>query len=281
MSIPNEAKPEVKALGQTKDLAARVLSTLIALPITPQDVFLKVFMISLFAKALKSYQAIETLWLRGFPEDALILSRSLFETMIQTLYVARQPEVSVQQVILSWKTEALGARIAFDQNDVQGALLSLTDEEKGVEALAKLKRRVVFRIACPQAPQEKVDWLNRELDAISREVEFSPTGWWGHNIRWLAEQVGFSEFYRTFYLLLSHLAHSHPVSLEFYRRECSSGIEFLAWPDVQHAEQNFGFIPALATRLLLNAAEALDKAFGLNMKKDIDEVKAVLTELAN
>jgi len=58
---------------------------------TVETLWPRVFSLSLFAKGYETYQAVQHLWSAGFIEDALALSRTLFEIELILKRIAAKP----------------------------------------------------------------------------------------------------------------------------------------------------------------------------------------------
>lgn len=54
-------------------------------------------MFFLFAKAYKSYQAVELLWNKGFTEDAYALARGIYELSLEATYMSNDAETRSKQ----------------------------------------------------------------------------------------------------------------------------------------------------------------------------------------
>ncbi|MEE8484540.1 MAG: DUF5677 domain-containing protein [Nitrospinota bacterium] len=77
----------------TVDLSEKIVRKLDSLEITQDEDFLfKNAMLFFFCKAYKSYQAIYLLWEKGFEEDAIALTRTLFELTLQSHYMKSAPK---------------------------------------------------------------------------------------------------------------------------------------------------------------------------------------------
>jgi hypothetical protein len=251
-------------------------------PSNPEDANFTAFMLSLFTKAYKSYQAAQKLWELGFPEDALMLSRTIFEILLHAKHMMQDPKSTTKRMVDAWEQEALIEEIQSKGQHVQTAMENLLGNQ-GLKGLLAVKKRIGLTISyltTDRVMAAKVAKLKQDLEDFTHDVDPYKEGWWGTGLKRLARELDALHFYNTFYRTESNLIHSHPIALtDFYQRECPDGsIEFLSEPDPQRAATDFGFVPWVTALCLIDVVDALNEAFGLGMTAEIAEIRQTMKD---
>ena len=57
-----------------------------------QSLFFQIIILFFFSKAFKTFQAVEVLWQKGFSQDSLMLTRTIFELSCQARFLAKDPK---------------------------------------------------------------------------------------------------------------------------------------------------------------------------------------------
>lgn len=145
-------------------------------------------------KAVKSYRAIQLLCSAGFFQDAAVLSRTLFEIFLQVSYMAGNP---VERAALFVKHVLVEKYFLY---------LKL---KKYPDLVSDIEKR--------EGDLEKLTVQFKELE----EQYNRGKGWWGKELRWLAENMESDDNqaeknYLRLYPLYSDLVHSTSSAVKYY-----------------------------------------------------------------
>jgi hypothetical protein len=149
------------------------------------------------AKAFKTYLAINLLVEHKYHQDAAILARTIFEVLLQTLYVTGSAE----------RGELF---LKHDPVDRYYYYMKLAKHPDLVEG-------IVNRAAELEALKGQFDEF--EADYVKNK------GWWGSDLRSLAENLGSEKDYLRVYPLYSTLVHSTSTSVKHYVQEIDHRLE--------------------------------------------------------
>ncbi len=211
---------------------------------TEADKFLQ-SMVALFffAKSYKSYQAARSLWRDGFPEDALALTRSLFEANLQAHYIARDPEQRVPQFM------------EFDPVERYRQYLKL--KQCGANEYVALVE---------QRPDE-LRALKEKHDKY--ELRYPGQNWWGKSIRWLAEELGQNQLvkYYSLYWYQSAQVHSGLLAMNDYLKDSGDGLLAEWLPTAERGA--LGAIEACGAMLAI--VDCANELMSLNLSKKIND----------
>jgi len=143
------------------DSARKVIDETKSIRAPDRDQFLyRASMFFFLCKAFKTYQALSLVWREGFPEDALVLSRTIFELVLQARYMKQDP-----------KPRAL----LFIQHDFVARY----------RCYEKLKKIGIQRMKDKEAIA-----LREHHDKYVHNYKHNKSHWWGNSISWLAHQLG-------------------------------------------------------------------------------------------
>lgn len=143
------------------------------------------------AKAFKTYRAINLLVEHRYYQDAAILARTIFEILLQALYVSGAAE----------RGELF---LKHDPVDRYYFYLKLSKYPDLVEG-------IVNRAA-------ELEMLKGQFDQLESDY-VKNKGWWGSDLRSLAEGLGGEKDYLRVYPLYSTLVHSTSASVKHYVQE--------------------------------------------------------------
>jgi hypothetical protein len=143
---------------------------------------------------IKSYRAILLLCSAGFYQDAAVLSRTVFEIFLQVSYMAGNP---IERAPLFLKHVLVEKYFLY---------LKL---KKYPDLVSDIEKR--------EADLEKLTAQFKELE----DQYHKGKGWWGHDLRWLAERVESDDNqaeknYLLLYPLYSDLVHSTSSAQKYY-----------------------------------------------------------------
>jgi hypothetical protein len=161
---------------------------------------------TLLAKAAKTHEAILLLATNGYGEDAIILTRSLFNLAVVISWIFKGP------------SQRLDAYAAYD-----------------VVSKAKLGRKIVASQSTATIIPEvyelyqnrRSEWEDGERDFKDQYYSKRP-GWSGKSIEEMANEVGLGGTYATFYTLASDIEHSNPASISNYLHDQPDGSKYVS-----------------------------------------------------
>jgi len=231
------------------ELAGKVMTRAKILDASGEEEYLyKSAMLFFFSKAYKSYQAVRTLWGSGFPEDASILARTIFELGLQSRYMKEDPVPR--------------ARLFFEHDPVMRYELYLE--------LKKLSDTSFIQTI----EDRKSELSELEKDHKRFKVNYEPgKGWWGKSIKQVAKSFGrtMEAQYVGAYWEESSLVHSNVVTVKEYMSHEHDGITLMCNPAVSDDVS----IPAIATVHFLSVLSDFAEALDLNLQ---DEISKAFTE---
>jgi hypothetical protein len=184
------------------------------------------------AKAFKTYRAINVLVEHQYHQDAAVLARTIHEILLQILYV-------------SGAVERGELFLKHDPVDRYYLYLKLSKYPDLVEGIAN-------RVAELEKLKDQFD----ELESDYRKNK----GWWGSDLRSLAESLGSEKAYLRVYPLYSALVHSTSTSVKHYVQEIDHRLELDIGPS-ELGRSLAGF--EIATSLVLLVAHATAAAWDL------------------
>jgi hypothetical protein len=202
-----------------------------------------------FVKAAKTYDALLLLWREGYWQDAVALSRTLFEIVLQSKYLSGDPAARAELfVIHDQRARRKMLKKADDYNDP-----SDTDISDLIKSLRP-------------TPAALESWRN----------------WWGkdQNIRDLAKSVGLEELYDGAYGLQSVLIHSAPPGTSFYLFGTGDTIrvDWKANPVAPEKEEMAETFIASASTYIMDIVDVLGTIYGFDYKKDLEEAAEAIKQ---
>lgn len=216
-----------------------------------EELVYKGAMLFFFLKSYKTFQAIDSLWKAGFSEDALILTRTIFELSLQARYMAQDPKPKARlfaeyDPVARYRYYTRLKEFAQESGD---AYLSAGLERLSPELLEELKG---------------------DHERVGHNYPRKHQNWWGNTIRWLAEHLGVETHARYIgaYWMQSQLTHSGVASVKQYLTEHGGGLQMHYSP----APSDKIFCPQEATLYFLDVVRHSPEA--LNLKLDDEIVKA-------
>ncbi len=198
-----------------------------------------------YFKVRKTYKAIVLLWNQGYPEDAFVLTRTLFEISLQARYILQDPQSRSERFIRfdpvrRWRHfEKL--RKSGDKNFLQ----ELTKNPKMLEKLKHNHDESMKNFCYPETSQN----------------------WWGKSIEWLAKHLGngTDPIYFGLYPIQSGHVHSDIRSSKAYLKIDGGNLVF-------NDSSNLGnsiVVPMEATRNLIIVASCFVNIFDLKLDNEI------------
>ena len=218
---------------------------------TEEDLMYRRAILFFFAKAYKTYLAIQVLWGRGFAEDCFMLSRTIFEIALQVRYMMEDPGTRAQ----------LFARSDPVMRDRFHEKLQQTGD---ADLLQKIESRA----------QEL-----EELKACGRQFGKDyphPHNWWGKSVAWLAKHLG-TEMHRRYlaiYSMQSDFVHSGVTSARKYLAEDQRKLKLDCYPS---PSDDVG-IPQEVTLYFLQVTAHVSEALGLGLDAEVSRAMQAFQE---
>ena len=170
--------------------------------ITPKQAFLAYS----FAKAYKTHASIIVLCQKGNGQDAAILTRSLFELAVTTLYVLKDKTGSRLQ---RW--------LDFDWV-IRDEIYKHVQSEPGVSAAFDA------RAQNPREGDSSVEEVSKMAQKMRKKYHYDlRKGWSDKIIKQMSEAVGLESIYMTAYRLMSDLHHSAVRTMNDYFSQGANG----------------------------------------------------------
>ncbi len=227
------------------DLGEKIVAKADCLSASDNEEFVyKASMFFFFCKAYKSYQAIRLLFREGFPEDAFILARSIFEISLQAQYMKEDPKPR--------------ARLFAEHDPVM--------RYRYYEKLKKLGDTLL--VPAIEGRKEELSELKQHYDRLKGNYPES-RGWWGNSLAWLAKHLGrnMEIRYAAIYWMQSNLSHSGAPSVKDYMDEQKTGLKVNCYP----SRSRDVMVPQEATLFFLSIAQLTAEALELDVSNDVDE----------
>ncbi len=179
-------------------------------------------------KAVKSYRAVHLLCSAGFFQDAAVLSRTIFEIFFHIAYMAGNPKERAP---------------LFIKHDLVGRYFLYLKLKKYPDLVSAIEKR--------SAELEQLTAQFKELEDQYNRGK----GWWGKDLRWLAETVESEDnraekSYLRLYPLYSDLVHSTSSAVKYYISEPAGRVVIDAGPSLS-CEKLAAFPTATGAVLLI------------------------------
>lgn len=159
------------------------------------------------AKAYKSHKAAVILCRKGYGEDAAIISRSMFELLINFLYILKDDsDYRVNRYM-----------------DYDWIL------RNNIYKYAKTKESMVKMMEAREATQSTGIDTREKIEAKAKKVQekykYNNSGWSDKSLRDMSSDVGRSDEYSTIYKLHSQIAHNATRNVNDYLRASETGFK--------------------------------------------------------
>ncbi len=217
----------------------------------PQELFL----VFSFGKAFKTHSAILILCKAGYGQDAAILTRSLFELLVTTLYILGD-------------TTRRRAERWFDYDWIRRAKMYeyMKSEDRFIELLNEKKKssKEDHAIKIKQKAQE----MQEKYNYVSK------LGWSDRSIFDMAKEVDLESLYPTVYKLQTDLHHSGVGSMNDYFSE--EGEEIIADIGPSHSWVEETLVASF--HFFHDLIEKLNESFSLSVHEEIREIQESFKE---
>jgi hypothetical protein len=205
----------------------------------------------LAGKGCKTHEAILLLAQGGYGQDAGILLRSLFNLVINVMWMGIEPETRVKMFVdYDWMLrDQAGVRVAYGIEHL-GLESSLTGEQR----------------------TELDHEISAEVARVIEEHDFGKSGWAKRDLYSMARDVGLEKDYDFMYRPLSDLEHSNSRSLIYYQKLGPLG----TMVDLQRNGLGIGPILGSAYMELLLLGKLANRVLDLNLTHELAEAEARL-----
>lgn len=173
-----------------------------------------VFMLFVLCKALKTHGAIFFLSRSGFGEDSVVLTRSLFELMVDALYILNDGT-----------GKRLKRYINYDWI-----------ERKKMSDYALSNEQINNILGEKEIASETIVEIEEIYDEI--KDDYKNMGWGDKNIEKRAKEVGRWDNYKTVYKIACQFSHSSPRSMNNYLEENNDKLILLYEPSDNYCKES-------------------------------------------
>ena len=212
-------------------------------------------MLFFFGKAYKSYQAMKILAQEGFREDALVISRTIFELSLQAQYLNEDPKTLARLFVEHDPV----VRYSWYKRLKQ---MGLTDLVNDIESR-----------------QQELQELKQAHDNLSSNYP-KPDKWWGKSIWWLADHLGdqMRKRYATVYWELSNYVHTGITSAKEYIDMKDGKFKLNCYPSKLEKNKIFFEATIYFMNIIRQVAEALKVDLEAEYQEAFPKYSALLEE---
>ncbi len=171
-------------------------------------------------KGFKTHEAILLLCKNGYGEDAFMLARTLFELMVTTAYILKDPtdEKLVRYMEYDWVTR----KEMYDY---------VASKDELLEELNKV-------IESKSNDLQTVAEVKREYDRVMSEYKYDARFKWSDkSIQGMADSVGRLDAYKTVYRIQCTVSHTSARSINEYVKDTDTGTEINIGPSENWVEE--------------------------------------------
>lgn len=229
-------------LAKNKKLNDLIQKTAISIERTERNLQ-TVYILILLAKTLKTHRAIILLCEKGYGEDAAILNRTIFESMIEMLYIFNK------------NTEDRLGRYFNYSHILKQKYLKIIDKQSPDFITKQI------------SPKERRR-IRKNGEKTQKEYAYNHKGWAGINRREMAIELKMTDSYDIFYPITSCFSHTDSEALNHYLVEQTDEINI-----------NFGYSDKLVSETLFSTLEFFmtiakkwNDVLKLNISDDIENI---------
>jgi hypothetical protein len=224
-----------------------------------------------FSKALKTYQAICCLWTTGFEQDASVLSRTVFEIVLQCEWLRVNPMEHAVRFQEHAATLHYAAYLRIDKIAQSGRMpdvVAMRDRLQAAPAFATWQaQHNAFATKYGYGPNKVPhNWWGDTLHDVVKALHDA-----GVNTDYLAEEYYYA------YTIESTLVHSSAMCYLDYVERDNEGLQLHYHPE---SPANAS-VMIHATRRVLRIAAIVSHAWALPFDAQIADDLAVIEEMAN
>lgn len=205
--INNDIKSKYKVLisfnQELRNLADKILDkdrTMVG----PRDMF-TAFAIG---KGYKTHEAVLLLSKRGHGEDASILARSLFDLLINLLYI--QADKTDGRAYRYFQYDWILRKKMFDH----------------VLGKPEIMKKIQERINNPKPDDSTIKEVKEQAKLAQEKHNYTDKGWSDKSLYDMAQEVGRIDAYKTIYRLECQLDHNATRSINEYAKQSKGGVVF-------------------------------------------------------
>jgi|GEM_PF-1879341 len=209
----------------------------------------------IFGKGFKTFHSIRILCLHGCGADALVLCGSLFENLVDLLYIRQDLSRAHNYLAFEQVDKYYQAKKVLSRTD-------LTEQERNTyeEYLRELRPQVKDSLG--MFPTKSCWW--KVTNEGSKPAKLT--------LRDRADAVGFGKQYDTFYYILCSYKHTSPAAASGFMVQQATGVDVIVGPNVRGV-----YDAALhSARYFLDLSGVFQDVYGLGAEA---EVKALIHKL--
>lgn len=200
-----------------------------------------------FAKASKTASAVVFLCQEGYPEDALVLVRTIFEIVVKSLYIFKSDSIVRARAFILY--DKLERKKQF-KKIVDWNRKRMIEDREVEEALKKIEDECDTLGKDYQISIDKVMWPRKTLEELSEEVDLTPT-------------------YHTFFWISCLYTHTSIRSSMSFASETDKGLSFDIKPDKKLSKDVLIYLFDLFRRIV----QDFDNRFKLGYQNKITELE--------
>lgn len=217
--VKGDIKSKYKALlslnQELRGLAGKMLDKNFKI-VGPRDMF-TTFAI---AKGYKTHGAVLFLSKQGYGEDASILTRSLFDLLINLLYI--QAEQTDDRAYRYFQYDWILRKKMFDYASEKSEIMGKIQE----------------RTNNPQPNDTTIQEVEEQAKLAQQKNNYNDRGWSDKSLHDMAKEVGRIEAFKTIYRLQCQLDHNAPRSVNEYAKQSQGEIVFKVFQGENWVEES-------------------------------------------
>lgn len=204
-----------------------------------------IFISAIIAKVIRTHDAIILLCKNGFGEDALILSRSLFEIMITVLYIFRDKTDKTVMRYLSHSTIL---------------------KEKNIEAVLKYNYQTKNN---DRLTEKEISRIKEESEIFKNKYNYDKSSWSDKSIRKMAISLDKEILYDIVYAIQCSFSHSDAESINSYVNKKGDTLEF----NIDGSPKNLSIALLMSLEFFIEIIDVWSKEIELDLESEIEKIK--------
>lgn len=167
-------------------------------------------------KATKTLKAITILCKQGYGEDAVILSRSLFDMLVDILYITR------------FKLDTMADRYELYDDVWLAKAFSPKGKSRNLKKLIRQRERKL------QPDDKTLEEINRKATKVMKRFKYRSDTWRPENLYNMAVKVKLGPLYQTMFKLHSQVVHTAPRIINNYAVINNGHLNYTYQPSHKH-----------------------------------------------
>jgi len=170
------------------------------------------------AKSIKTNYAIVKLCKYGYGEDAVILARSIFDILVDLLYMLR------------FKRDTMLDRYELWDYVIRAKMLNVEGKTRNQKKLIREREKN------PKPGDESYVEINRHAQKAKKRFKYRSDTWRPHQLNIMAGKVGMGHAYKTMFKLHSQVVHTAPRIINNYAVVSGNDIHYSSAPSHLYLE---------------------------------------------